>query len=156
MDAKKLIKAMETAYDVTLPARYKKFLEGGEHERYPAVKLSGYIRGPYDLNFLDELLADVAELGINAGISDMDDVPWSTDYAAYVPLASLSHEDVDEPKMFLVLDVETKGNPVLLFDQEGWVLFPLAKTFEAFLKALPAATTAIKESFNPGRAAADD
>lgn len=150
MSVQELLASVESAYGVKLPKRYRSFLESGENEKHPRITLSGYFTGPYDLDFTDDLLADVAELGMNAGIDDMDDVPWSDDYSAYVPLASLSHPEVDEPKMFLVLDAETEGNPVLLFHQEGWKLYPIAKSFGAFLKDLPNAKTDITKSFRGG------
>jgi hypothetical protein len=156
MDAKTLIAKMEKHYSVKLPERYKTFLSNAEHEKHPRVKFSGYHRGPYDLDFTSDLLADVAELGMNAGISDMDDVPWDEDYAAYVPLAELSHPEVDEPKMFLVLDVKSPKHPVLLFAQEGWKLYPIAASFDAFLAALPEAKNDISKSFRPGEDSDDD
>jgi hypothetical protein len=135
---------------VTLPERYRRFIDSGEYQRYPRIELAGYIRGPYDLDFVDDLLADVAELGQNAGIYDMDDVPWSDDYTGFVPLASLSHPEVDEPKVFLVHQVGGGQHRVLLFDYEGWRLYPLADSFESFLAGLPKATNDIATAFRPG------
>jgi len=145
-----LLGQIESAYGVSLPERYRRFLREGEYQRYPRIELAGYIRGPYDLDFVDELLADVSELGQNAGIYDMDDVPWSDDYAGYVPLASLSHPEVDEPKVFLVHQVAGDQHRVLLFDYEGWRLYPLADSFESFLAGLPRATNDIATAFRPG------
>ncbi|MGH7284539.1 MAG: SMI1/KNR4 family protein [Polyangiaceae bacterium] len=150
MSAKKFLASMASAYDVKLPKRYRDFLESGEHKKHSHITLSGYFQGPYDLDFLDEDLADIAELGNNAGIYDMDDVPWADDYAAYVPLASMTHPEVDEPKMFLVLDVESKKNPVFIFGQEGWKLYPIAKSFDEFVDELPKAHAEITDSFRPG------
>jgi hypothetical protein len=149
-DPASLLDRIESAYGVTLPERYRRFLESGEYRRYPRIELAGYIRGPYDMDFVDDLLADVAELGQNAGIYDMDDVPWSEDYAGYVPLASLSHPEVDEPKVFLVHQVKGDQHRVLLFDYEGWRLYPLADSFESFLANLPRATNDIATAFRPG------
>ena len=145
-----LLDKIESAYGVSLPERYRRFLRDGEYERYPRIELAGYIRGPYEIDFVDELLPVVAELGQNAGIYDMDDVPWSQDYAGYVPLASLSHPDVDEPKVFLVHQVGGGQHRVLLFDYEGWRLYPLADSFESFLANLPKATNDITTAFRPG------
>jgi hypothetical protein len=80
----------------------------------------------------------------------MDDVPWSDDYAGYVPLASLSHPEVDEPKVFLVHQVAGDQHRVLLFDYEGWRLYPLADSFDAFLANLPRATNDVATAFRPG------
>ena len=149
-DPAALLDRIESAYRVRLPDRYRRFLENGEYRRYPRIELAGYIRGPYDLDFVDVLLPDVSELGQNAGIYDMDDVPWSDDYAGYVPLASLSHPEVDEPKVFLVHQVAGDSHRVLLFDYEGWRLYPLADSFESFLANLPRATNDISTAFRPG------
>jgi hypothetical protein len=144
-----LISRMEARYSRTLPDRYKRFLSSGEHEKHSKVVLAGFIRGPYNLDFVDPDLADLSQLGYKQGIHDIDDVPWDAKYASYVPLAVMWHPELDEPKLFLVLDTATLGNPVLLFDHEGWALYPLAKTFDGFLKALPKATNDISKSFRP-------
>lgn len=136
-----LVKDLEKAYDVELPERYKKFLENKEFEKHKRVQFSGYISGPYDLDFTDELLTDVKELGMNAGIDDMDDVPWEEDFAEWVPIASFFHEDVQEPKMFLALN--TANEAVSIFHQDGWTLCPVAKSFDAFVKGLPNAKVSI-------------
>jgi hypothetical protein len=156
MNAKELVKALESTYGVKLPPRYEKFLLTKEYEKYSKVEFSGYFTGPYTLDFLDENLTDVVELGMAHGIDDIDDTPWSDDYASFVPLAALSHPDVDEPKMFLVIDVDKEANPVLVFAQEGWKLFPVSKSFEDFLKHLPKIKTDIKKSFTPGGDSEDE
>ena len=152
-DPDTLIERIESAYNVSLPERYRRFLLDGEYQRYPRIELNGYIRGPYQMDFLDDLLPDVAELGQNAGIYDMDDVPWNDDYQGFVPLASLSHPEVDEPKVFLVHQVAGDQHRVLLFDYEGWKLYPLADSFDNFLANLPRATNDISTSLRPGDAA---
>jgi hypothetical protein len=149
-NAAELVTRLEEAYGVSMPERYRRFLSEGEHERYRRIELSGYIRGPYDLDFTDRLLTDVTELGENAGIHDMGDVPWNDDYAGYVPLASMSHPDLDEPKLFLVHDVARPAHRVFLFDYDGWRLYPLADSFDAFLANLPKATNDISTAFRPG------
>lgn len=136
--AANLVDKLEKAYGVELPERYRKFIESGEHAKHKRVEWSGYIRGPYNLDFTDDLLVDVIELGNNAGISDMDDVPWEDDFASWVPIASLSHEDVQEPKMFLVLHAETEA--VALFHYDGWRLCKVSDSFDDFVKGLPKAT----------------
>lgn len=150
MKASELIKAMESAYSTTLPEKYKNFLNNREYIKYPEIKFQGYIRGSYDLDFMNLYLADVNELGIMCGISDMDDVPWKEDYSNFIPLAALSHSEIDEPQMFLVLDVKQEGNPVLLFDQKSnWALFMLANSFESFLENLPEGKTDHKNKVLP-------
>lgn len=136
-----LVDKLEKAYGVELPERYRKFIESNEYAKHKRVDLAGYIRGPYDLDFTDDLLVDAIELGNNAGISDMDDVPWSDDFAAWVPIASLSHKDVPEPKMFLVLNAGTEE--VALFHHDGWRLCKVDDNFDAFVKGLPNATNQI-------------
>jgi hypothetical protein len=144
-----LIERLETSYGVALPHACKTFLLEGAYRRCRTVELRGFIQGRYDLDFLDEELSDVVELGLSAGIHDMEDVPWSETYADYVPLASMAHPDVEEPRMFLVLDVVSEGNPVLLFEHEEWRLYPLSDGFDSFLRDLPTLRTDHKLSFKP-------
>jgi hypothetical protein len=139
-----LVDTLEKTYAVKAPKRYRTFIENKEYEKHPRVEMSGYISGPYDLDFTDELLADVKELGMNAGIDDMDDVPWDEDFATWIPIASMSHPDVEEPKMFLVLD--TENGTVSIFHQDGWTLCPVSKSFAAFIAGLPEATCRIGAS----------
>jgi hypothetical protein len=143
------IAIMESAYGIKLPAMYNDFLLNEKFEDYPKIEFKGHISGEYLLDFTDELLNDAVELGENAGIYDMPDVDWEARYSNYIPLASISHPEIDEPKGFLVMDIKSKDNPVLLFDEEGWRLYPLADSFEAFLKNLPVAKTDIKKAFVP-------
>jgi hypothetical protein len=136
-----LVDKLEKTYGVELPERYRKFIESNEYAKHKRVEFSGYIRGPYDLDFTDDLLVDVTELGMNAGISDMDDVPWSDDFAAWVPIASVSHPDVEEPKMFLALNADTEA--VALFHYDGWNLCKVDDNFDSFVKGLPKLTNEI-------------
>jgi hypothetical protein len=136
-----LVDKLEKAYELELPERYRKFIESGEYTKHKHIELAGYIRGSYNLDFTDDLLVDVHELGTNAGIDDMDDVPWEDDFARWVPIASLSHEKVPEPKMFLVLDAESEA--VALFHYDGWKICPLNDNFDQFVKELPAATSVL-------------
>jgi hypothetical protein len=144
-----LLAQMESNYDQPMPARYRQFLLSGEYQNYAKLEMSGYIRGPYNLNFVDPDLAHVAELGLKIGISDMDDVPWAEDYSAYVPLAMMWHPKLDEPKLFLVVEV-SEDCPVLMFDYDGWKLYPIAPSLDQFLAALPKASNDITSSFRPG------
>lgn len=151
-DPMSFTKAMESAYGIVLPVSYRAFLDHQEYRKHPTLRLEGYLRGDYELDFTDELLADVSELGHAAGISDIEDAAWSKEYAGYVPLARLTHPDVVEPKMFLVLDARVAHGPVLLFHQDGFSLIPLAESFEGFVASLPVVQTDIARSFRPGEA----
>ena len=81
---------------------------------------------------------------MNAGIDDMDDVPWTDDFASWIPIASMSHPDVVEPKMFLALD--TESGAVSIFHQDGWKMCRVSKSFDSFVKELPEATCRIGSS----------
>jgi hypothetical protein len=146
----KLFDSLESSYSVELPERYKKFLLDEEYKKYSNVKLTGYVQGPYELDFVNSSLLSLEEIGEYAGIYDIDDIPWDEDYADYVPLALLSHPDVDESKCFFVIDVVKKDSPVLLFDYEGWTLYPVSDSFDGFLEKLPEAHNDISRSFTPG------
>jgi hypothetical protein len=148
MTATTHIEALERHYPGRLPPRLRTFLESGEHARYGAIEFSGYIRGPYELSFVADGLADVAEFALEQGIDDAEDVDWHGVYGRYLPFAALHHDDVAQPKMFLMIDGEGE-HPVLLFDYEGWKLFPLSTSLDGFLAALPGAKTEIAESFRP-------
>lgn len=148
--APEFIKKMEKTYSAKLPAIYKSFLLEKRYEKYPKVEMTGFIRGPYFLDFTDPDLANTKELGWNSGIQDMDDCNWLEDYVGYVPLASMSHPKLKEgSKGFLVLNVAKEHAPVLLFDYEGWMLYPLADSFKDFLAGLPNAKNDIATSFCP-------
>lgn len=136
-----LIDKLEKAYGVEVPERYRKFIESSEFSKHKCIELSGFIRGPYALDFTDDLLCDVAKLGTKAGIDDMDDVPWSDDFASWIPIASLSHDTVPEPKMFLALNVDSEA--VALFHHDGWKLCAVNDNFDEFVKGLPNATSEI-------------
>ena len=88
--AEEFIKKMERTYSAKLPAVYKKFLTDRLYVKYPKVEMTGFIRGPYFLDFTDSDLSNTKELGWNSGIHDMDDCNWSEDYVGYAPLASMS------------------------------------------------------------------
>lgn len=149
-NAKEFIKKMESAYKVKLPSVYTAFLSGKKFADYRMMEMKGFINGPYFLDFIDENLSNSTELGMNAGIFDMDDCNWSEEYGDFVPLASMWHPDLkDGSKGFLVTNVKKAGTPVLLFDYEGWTLYPVANSFNEFLDNLPSATNDIKKSFRP-------
>ena len=142
------IAALDDRYPDRVPERLRRFLESGYHAKYPEIELNGFIRGPYSLAFDADGLADVGEFAIEQGIDDADDVDWYGDYGRYLPLAALHHDDVDQPQMFLMLDAED-DHQVVLFHYEGWTLYPLADSFEAFLAGLPAAHVDIQTGFRP-------
>lgn len=154
--AEEFIKKMERTYSAKLPAVYKKFLTDRLYVKYPKVEMTGFIRGPYFLDFTDSDLSNTKELGWNSGIHDMDDCNWSEDYVGYAPLASMSHPKLKEgAKGFLVMKVSDPALPVLLFDYEGWTLYPLAASFGEFLKNLPNAKNDTATSFCPWDETAD-
>ena len=70
--------------------------------------------------------------------------------------ATVGFGDFSLQKVFLVIDVDKEANPVLVFAQEGWKLFPVSKSFEDFLKHLPKIKTDIKKSFTPGGDSEDE
>lgn len=144
------IEKLERAYKTTLAKPYADFIRELKFEKYRRMELSGYIRGPYFLNFIDEALQNVTDLGMESGITDIDDCNWKEDYADYMPLASLSHPELNEgSKCFLVMNIRDSKNPVLLFDYQGWKLYPIAESFENFLRDLPNAKNQISTSFRP-------
>jgi hypothetical protein len=150
MDIQEFIESMEENYNVALPQSYKDFLLSGEYKSHPVIELSGYIRGTYNLNFVLPELASIDEFAEEyALVQGFDDANWSGDFKDYIALAHMSHPDVDEPQIFLVLDVKTANSPVFLFDGGSFKLFPLSDSLKAFLSDLPDATTDITKAFRP-------
>jgi Flp pilus assembly protein TadD len=147
-DAADLLEALRKRHGARLPDRYQRFLESSEYSRYPEVVFEGFIRGPYHLDFDSEDLADPTELALGHGIDDADDIDWTGDYSNYLPLAGLHHPEATEPKMFLMFDVRGK-HPVVLFDHEGWTLYPLAESLDRFLAELPKAVVDVSRGFRP-------
>jgi hypothetical protein len=114
----------------TLPERLESFLKSEELAAGARLDLQdGYVRGVLDVDFWAEELADLAQLGEAAGVDDFDDVEWD---GTLVPLALLS-DDGEAIRAFLVADVALEGCPVLLWHQEGWKLYPLAPSLDAFV-----------------------
>jgi hypothetical protein len=137
-DVKSFVAGMQKAYGVELPARYRKFLEKREYAALGHLKLeNGYLRGTFEVDFTDEQLADLSALGEDRWIDDMDDIDWEGEFGDYVPFATLTdaHADEDdEPvRSFLILSVKDAGCPVLVWDYDGWTIYPLAKSLDDFV-----------------------
>jgi hypothetical protein len=144
MNAREFLGAMAKAYGVELPARYRKFVEKKEWEKLGDMHLrlvNGYLRGTFSVDFLDPALTDLAELGEQQNIDDMDDVDWPGEFGDYVPFATLvdaaseedDEEDVEPVKGFLIVSVTDAACPVLLWDYDGWMIYPLASSLDDFL-----------------------
>jgi hypothetical protein len=137
-DVKSFVAKMQKAYNVELPARYRKFLDKREGAALGNLKLSdGYLRGTFEVDFTDEQLADLSALGEDLWIDDMDDVDWPGEFGDYVPFATLadSHADEeDEPtKSFLIVSVKDAACPVFVWDYDGWMIYPLSKSLDDFV-----------------------
>jgi hypothetical protein len=137
-DVKSFVANMQKAYGVELPARYRKFLEKREHAALGNLKLAdGYLRGTFEVDFTDELLADLNALGEDHWIDDIEDVDWPGEFSSYVPFATLTDthaEEDDEPvRSFLIVSVKDAACPVLLWDYDGWMIYPLAKSLDDFV-----------------------
>ncbi len=137
-DVKSFVAKMQKAYDVELPARYRRFLDKKEFAALGSLKLSdGYLRGTFEADFTDEQLADLSALGEDHWIDDMDDVDWPGEFADYVPFATLTdtHADEDdEPvRSFLIVCIKDAACPVLVWDYDGWMIYPLAKSIDDFV-----------------------
>jgi len=137
-DAKSFVAKMQRSFGVELPARYRKFLEKKEYATLGNLKLAdGYLRGTFDVDFTDDLLTDLSALGEEQWIDDIDDVDWPGEFGDYVPFGRLTdvHEDEsDEPvKSFLIVSVKDAACPVLVWDYDGWMIYPLAKSLDDFV-----------------------
>jgi SMI1/KNR4 family protein SUKH-1 len=137
-DVKSFVASMQKAYGVELPARYRKFLEKREYATLGNLKLEhGYLRGTFDVDFMDDQLADLNALGEDHWIDDMEDVDWEGEFGEYVPFATLvdTHADEDdEPiRSFLIVSVKDASCPVLVWDYDGWMIYPLAKSLDDFV-----------------------
>ncbi len=137
-DVKSFVANMQKAFGVELPARYRKFLEKREHTALGNLKLTdGYLRGTFEVDFTDELLTDLSALGEDHWIDDIDDVDWPGEFSDYVPFATLTGthaEEDDEPvRSFLIVSVKDAACPVLVWDYDGWMIYPLAKSLDDFV-----------------------
>jgi hypothetical protein len=137
-DVKSFVASMQKAYGVELPARYRKFLEKREYSSLGNLKLAdGFVRGTFEVDFTDEQLADLNALGEDHWIDDMADVDWDGEFGDFVPFATLTDahaDEEDEPvKSFLVVSVKDAACPVLVWDYDGWMIYPLAKSLDDFV-----------------------
>ncbi len=57
--------------------------------------------------------------------------------------------ETEGSRMFLAMDTKTEGNPIFIFDYEDPVLFPVADSFDEFLKKLTNVDTDFEERFTP-------
>jgi hypothetical protein len=138
MDVRAFVAATQKSYGVELPARYRRFLEKREYDSLGNLKLvDGFVRGTFAVDFLDKALTDTSELGEQQCIDDMDDVDWKGEYGDFVPFATLTDvtaDEDDEPmKSFLIVSVKDAACPVLVWDYDGWTIYPLAKSIDDFL-----------------------
>ena len=138
-DVRTFIAKMEKTYGVKLQPRQKKFLETKEGESLGDLKLvSGFLRGTVRVDFTDDDLADLSSLGEDYGIEDMDDVDWRGEFGDYVPFATMTdaHEDEDEEeptKSVLIVSVKDPACPVLVWNYDGWMIYPLADSLDDFV-----------------------
>jgi len=136
-DAQSFVAKMQKSYGAELPARYRKFLDKKEYTTLGNLKLvDGYLRGTFEVDFTDDLLADLSALGEEHWIDDIDDVDWPGEFGDYVPFARLTdvHGEEDEPvKSFLIVSVKDAACPVLVWDYDGWMIYPLAKSLDDFV-----------------------
>ena len=127
-----------------LPARYRRFLDRGEHDRFSWLQLeAGYLVGGFRLDFTTEALRDPRRLGEIQGIEDLmnGELEWSANFPHHLPLSTLIDPAIDEPtadqsvvvKSFLVLDAREAACPIAIWDYDGWRLHPLADSLDEFL-----------------------
>jgi len=145
-DVRSFVTKMEKAFGVKLQPRHKKFLEKKEHDGLGDLKLvRGFVRGTFRVDFTDDDLADLGALGENHFIDDMDDVDWPGEFGDYVPFATLEDaraDDEDAPvKSFLIVSVTDAACPVLVWDYDGWMVYPLAKSLDDFVAGVARAET---------------
>ena len=139
-DVQSFVVKMKKAYGVELPARYRKFLDKKEYATLGNLKLTdGYLRGTFEVDFTDDLLTDLSALGEEHWIDDIDDVDWPGEFGDYVPFGRLTdaHGEEDEPvKSFLIVSVKDAACPVLVWDYDGWMIYPLAKSLDDFVDGI--------------------
>ncbi len=148
-DVQSFVAKMKKAYGVELPARYRKFLDKKEYATLGNLKLvDGYLRGTFEVDFTDDLLADLSALGEEHWIDDIDDVDWPGEFGDYIPFGRLTdaHGEEDEPvKSFLVVSVKDAACPVLVWDYDGWMIYPLAKSLDDFVDGVAKASKLVHE-----------
>jgi hypothetical protein len=113
-----------------LPARLEQFLTREELAAGARIDLAdGHVQGVLDVDFWAEELADREELGEAAGVDDFADVEWDK---TLVPLALIADEG-EAIGAFLVVDASDPACPVLLWHRDGWKLYPLSPSLDAFV-----------------------
>ena len=137
-DVRSFIAKMEKSYGAKLQPRHRKFLESKEGDTLGDLKLvKGFVRGTFTLDFTDDDLADLSALGEDFGIDDMDDVDWPGEFGEWVPFATMQDahdEDGEDPvKSFLIVSVQDPACPVLVWNYDGWMVYPLAKSLDDFV-----------------------
>ena len=134
-------KAIKQAFGVDVPDRLRKFYDNEEAPETELVLEDGFVRGTFEVSFNDDDLLDLPALCENHFIDELEPQHWAEEFASYVPFATLfdaNAEEDDEPvKSFLVVDVSNPQCPVLLWDYDGWSLYPLSATLDDFLAGRP-------------------
>lgn len=142
MAVSELSEAISEAFEVELPERLLRFHEKQEWEDCEYLHLrEGFLRGWFEPVFDDEdYLADLDAIGEDFGIDDMDDLDWSEEFADFVPLAILEEDSDDDDDddgdvvgAFLVVQISDPECPVWVWDQDGWMIYPLAASLDDFL-----------------------
>jgi hypothetical protein len=138
METEEFVAAMQKAYKVELPVRYRKFLDGKEYEKLGQLKLlDGYVRGTFNVAFTDPRLADLAALGEVHGIDDIEDIDWADEFGDFVPFATLTDAfkggGAEGVKSFLIVSISEDTCPVAVWDYDGWSIYPLAQSLDEFV-----------------------
>jgi hypothetical protein len=139
-----LIERVEGALPGAMPERYRRFLSDKEYESLAFLHLKeGFVRGCFATKADDaDYLCDLGAIGSDYGIDDIDDIDWSGDFAGYAPFAVLDvvdeegevdDEESSELGTFLVIKVDDADCPIYVFEEEGWMLYPLAATLDDFI-----------------------
>jgi len=142
MSAGAFVAALSEATGIDLPDRYVEFLTSGAHADLPILHLrEGYVRGYFAVDHLDDNLTELEDLAEEHWIDDLFDIDWAEDFEGFVPFATLVDAgDPREPgsegwrpvRSFLVIDASNPACPVLLWDYDGWTLYPLARSLDDY------------------------
>lgn len=141
MKPSELIGALESSYGVELPERWGRFLRDGEFRGLRLLELQkGYLRGRFVPRFTGSSLCDLAEIGAEYWIDDIEDIDWGEEFADFVPFATLDDPDPEpgsegwEPsRAFLVVQVSDPECPVWVWNYDGWMIYPLAASLDDFV-----------------------